>query len=142
MMAQPQALLHRDYHSRNIMIKNSELVLIDFQDARMGPYTYDIASLAIDPYVDIDDQFRSNLVEEYYNLVKDLVKVSRQDYLRHYSLCYLQRGIKMLGTFSYQKTEKGKDTYLKYIPNTVKNIKHISEQFAAWQPLIEEIYIK
>ena len=142
MMAQPQALLHRDYHSRNIMIKDSELVLIDFQDARMGPYAYDIASLTIDPYIDVDSDFRNSLIDDYYNGIKDIVKVTHQDYLKHYSLCYLQRGIKMLGTFSYQKIEKGKDTYLKYIPATVENIKTISKQFVDWQPLIEEIYIK
>jgi len=108
MMDQPTAYLHRDYHSRNMMVKNGELVLIDFQDARMGPYSYDIASLVIDPYISLDDVFRDNLVSTYYDLVANpLFGVSMDDYINHYSLCYLQRGIKMLGTFSYQKVERG-----------------------------------
>lgn len=142
MMIQPNLFLHRDYHSRNIMIKNYEIVLIDFQDARMGPCTYDIASLAIDPYINIDDKFRDGLVNDYYDLVKDLIKITKEDYLKYYNLCTLQRGIKMLGTFAYQSIVKGKDQYLEYLPYTISRIAISSDKLTRWKSLVEEVYLR
>lgn len=142
MMDQDKLFLHRDYHSRNIMVKDGELVVIDFQDARMGPYTYDVVSLAIDPYISLDETFRTNILKLYYDLVSKDIGVDYDDYLRHCDLCYLQRGIKMLGTFSYQKIEKNKDGYLKYIPSVLDSIKRASKRFPEWQALIDEVYIR
>ena len=54
--AEPRVLCHRDYHSRNLMLHDDRLYIIDFQDARMGPDTYDLVSLLRDSYVDLPEQ--------------------------------------------------------------------------------------
>jgi len=142
MMSQPFAYLHRDYHSRNLMIKGDELVVIDFQDARMGPYPYDIVSLTIDPYINLDKNSRELIVVKYYDLVAaPLFKVSKDDYMKDYYISYLQRGIKMLGTFSYQSIVRKKDNYLKYIPTLLEDIKLVSKKFPEWSDLIKEVYL-
>ncbi len=142
MMLQPFAYLHRDYHSRNLMVKGEELVVIDFQDARMGPYSYDIASLTIDPYISLDKSSRELIVEKYYYLVAaPLFKVSKDEYMKDYYISYLQRGIKMLGTFSYQSIVRKKDDYLKYIPMLIDDIKIVSKKFPEWSDLIKEVYL-
>jgi N-acetylmuramate 1-kinase len=142
MMLQPFAYLHRDYHSRNLMVKGEELVIIDFQDARMGPYSYDIASLTIDPYISLDKSSRELIVEKYYDLVAaPLFKVSKDEYMKDYYISYLQRGIKMLGTFSYQSIVRKKDDYLKYIPTLIDDIKIVSKKFPEWNDLIKEVYL-
>lgn len=143
MMDQPIAYLHRDYHSRNMMVKNGELILIDFQDARMGPYSYDIASMVIDPYISLEETYREQLVSRYYDVVAGpLFGVSKEEYRRHFSLCYLQRGIKMLGTFSYQSVERKRDAYLKYIPYVVDSVRKVSRDFGDWSDVIEEVYLR
>ncbi|MBS1986147.1 MAG: phosphotransferase [Bdellovibrionales bacterium] len=58
----PRFLCHRDYHSRNLMLRNGKLYVIDFQDARMGPVTYDIVSLLWDPYVTLDEKWRQEML--------------------------------------------------------------------------------
>src|SRR3990172_8765365 len=70
---QKQYLNHRDYHSRNIMIKNGELRFLDFQDARMGPCQYDLASLLRDSYTVLDDKLVDALIE-YYISNKEKIK--------------------------------------------------------------------
>ena len=65
MMKQKSLLLHRDYHSRNIMIKDNSLFVIDYQDARLGPYTYDLASLIIDPYIYLSDNLKKHIIDRY-----------------------------------------------------------------------------
>ena len=65
--AQPQVLVHRDYHSRNLMVDGSRIGIIDFQDALMGPATYDLASLLKDAYIELDEAVVDNLIEHFLN---------------------------------------------------------------------------
>lgn len=136
MLEQKFMLLHRDYHSKNIMIFNKELVLIDFQDARLGPYTYDLASLIIDPYSDLDASLIKQLIDTYYKKIQ----IEAYDvFFKNYLLCLLQRAIKILGTYSYQKFVKSNESYLKFIPSTVDKIKTIKPFFPEWEEAIEEV---
>lgn len=136
MLEQKFMLLHRDYHSKNIMIFKNELVLIDFQDARLGPYTYDLASLIIDPYSNIDVSLSQTLINKYY----ENIKIESYDtFIKNYNLCLLQRAIKILGTYTYQKFVKSNESYLKFIPSTVDKILSIKNIFPEWSRAIDEV---
>lgn len=134
MMAQKNMLLHRDYHSRNLMIKDGAVYVIDYQDSRLGPYSYDVASLVMDPYIELDRSLRERIVANYYEGVKECVKVTSAEFKRHYDLCSLQRGIKILGTFAYQKLVRNKDQYLKYICPSEDKVKDVLKSFPEWEP--------
>ena len=66
--AEPRVLCHRDYHSRNLMLHDEQLYIIDFQDARMGPDTYDLVSLLRDSYVDLPEQTVDELIAYFLAL--------------------------------------------------------------------------
>jgi N-acetylmuramate 1-kinase len=115
----PRVLCHRDFHSRNLMLHEERLVWIDFQDARMGPATYDLASLLRDSYVDLDEAFVAAAAEEFRVLV--LPGESRATFLRRFELMSVQRNLKALGTFGYMATVRNNTVYLPYIPRTLAN---------------------
>src|SRR3954453_6189445 len=102
--AEPRVLCHRDYHSRNLMLRESELYIIDFQDARMGPDTYDLVSLLRDSYVDLPDTTLDEL-SAYFLALKG-VRETEQTFGERFHLMALQRNLKALGTFGYQTTAR------------------------------------
>jgi aminoglycoside/choline kinase family phosphotransferase len=112
-------LCHRDYHSRNLMLSQGQLYLIDFQDARMGPDTYDLASLLRDSYVDLPEDFVAERLEEFRQ--RAVPGESRDTFLRRFELMSIQRNLKALGTFGYMSTSRGTDVYLPYVPRTLAN---------------------
>ncbi|MEI6080143.1 MAG: phosphotransferase [bacterium] len=138
MMEQPFLLQHRDYHSRNLMVHNGLIYVIDLQDSRLGPFTYDVASLIIDPYISLDDELCEKIIRSYYTGISDIVNCSYDEYLTYYDLCFLQRGIKILGTFAYQKIKKDNASYLKYIPGSLEKIKKVLRAFPEWNNIISE----
>jgi aminoglycoside/choline kinase family phosphotransferase len=109
-------LCHRDYHSRNLMLHNGSLHIIDFQDARMGPDTYDLASLLRDSYVDIADRELDELLA-YFLALKGVADAA--EFRRRFDLMSLQRNLKALGTFGYQTTARRNPVYIQYIPRTL-----------------------
>ena len=119
--AEPRVLCHRDYHSRNLMLHESQLYIIDFQDARMGPDTYDLVSLLRDSYVDLPEQ----TVDELLAYFLALKGVSGQDpnFRRRFDLMALQRNLKALGTFGYQTTARRNPVYIQYIPRTLRYVR-------------------
>ena len=120
-----RVLCHRDYHVRNIMIKNKKLYWIDFQDARMGPHSYDVVSLVRDSYVQITWETREQLFSFYLDALNskreslNLKSISFSDFHLESLLMGLQRNIKALGSFGYLATKKSKPDYLKYIRPTL-----------------------
>src|SRR5207245_4095769 len=95
--AEPRVLCHRDYHSRNLMLHDASLYIIDFQDARMGPDTYDLASLLRDSYVDISDRELEELIA-YFLALKGCAHDTEADlFRRRFDLMALQRNLKALG---------------------------------------------
>jgi aminoglycoside/choline kinase family phosphotransferase len=120
------------------MIKEGNLFLIDLQDSRLGPLAYDIASLMIDPYIDLEEGIIKDCLDRYHKGISEFVSCTYDEFTYFYRLCFLQRGIKILGTFAYQKTEKNKDKYLPYIPVTVKKLNNIAGHFPEWKKLIME----
>jgi aminoglycoside/choline kinase family phosphotransferase len=113
----PRVLTHRDFHSRNLMSRLDALYWIDFQDARMGPATYDLASLLRDSYVDLDEDFVAHLAEEFRQ--RAVPGESRDTFLRRFELMSIQRNLKALGTFGYMGAVRGSRVYLPYIPRTL-----------------------
>ncbi len=118
---EPRVLCHRDYHSRNLMLHDGSLYIIDFQDARMGPDTYDLVSLLRDSYVDLTAAQVDELIAFFLAL-----KGRRQDeaeFRRRFDLMALQRNLKALGTFGYMTTGRNNTVYIQYIPRTLSHVK-------------------
>src|SRR3989441_2614227 len=125
---EPRVLCHRDYHSRNLMLSDGSLYIIDFQDARMGPDTYDLVSLLRDSYVDLTDRKLDELVAYFLALKRETVASSPGDdgadeFRRRFDLMALQRNLKALGTFGYQTTTRGNPVYIQYIPRTLSYVR-------------------
>jgi len=124
--SESRVLCHRDYHSRNLMIHEDCLYIIDFQDARMGPDTYDLVSLLRDSYVDLPEQTVDELVA-YFLALKGEAD-TEEHFRERFNLMALQRNLKALGTFGYQTTARRNPVYIQYIPRTLRNVRHNLEQ--------------
>ena len=138
--AEPRVLCHRDYHSRNLMLRDGSLYIIDFQDARMGPDTYDLVSLLRDSYVDIVDRDLDELIAYFLALKRsDDVRADADEFRRRFDLMALQRNLKALGTFGYQTTGRRNPVYIQYIPRTlhyVRNDLDLLPQFGKLRDLL------
>ncbi len=118
---EPRVLCHRDYHSRNLMLRGDDLYIIDFQDARMGPDTYDLVSLLRDSYVDLPEQTVESLIAYFLALKGETGR--QQEFRRRFDVMALQRNLKALGTFGYQTTARRNPVYIQYIPRTLKYVR-------------------
>src|SRR5262249_33116160 len=119
---EPRVLCHRDYHSRNLMLRNGSLYIIDFQDARMGPDTYDLVSLLRDSYVDFTETQVDELIAFFLALRSGRAGTGVTDageFRRRFDLMALQRNLKALGTFGFQTTSRHNTVYIQYIPRTL-----------------------
>jgi aminoglycoside/choline kinase family phosphotransferase len=137
--AEPRVLCHRDYHSRNLMWSGGRLHVIDFQDARLGPDTYDLVSLLRDSYVDLPDTLTDSLVTHYLDLTGRTNE--REDFLRRFDVMALQRNLKALGTFGYQTSVRGNPGYQQYVPRTAAYASRTlarHPRFAALRALLTE----
>jgi aminoglycoside/choline kinase family phosphotransferase len=117
----PRVLCHRDYHSRNLMHRNRRLYWIDYQDARMGPATYDLASLLRDSYVTLDEEFVKDRAEEFRQ--KGAPGETRAIFEQRFELMSIQRNLKALGTFGFMAVVRNNPVYLPYIPRTLAHVK-------------------
>ncbi len=118
---EPRVLCHRDYHSRNLMLHKGRLFVIDFQDARMGPDTYDLVSLLRDAYVDVGEESVQDLIA-YFLAIKGETTQQRE-FRRRFDLMALQRNLKALGTFGYQTTSRRNPVYIQYMPRTLRYVR-------------------
>lgn len=122
--AEPKVICHRDFHSRNVMIKRNKVYLIDFQDARMGPVQYDLVSLFKDSYVDMSEEYSATLMKYYL----DNAKISKnrgfsmEQFKVIYELQSLQRCFKACGSFASFMNLRGDRRYLKYLTPTLKRV--------------------
>jgi aminoglycoside/choline kinase family phosphotransferase len=130
---EPRVLCHRDYHSRNLMVHEERLYIIDFQDARMGPDTYDLVSLLRDSYVDLPEQTVNELIA-YFLALKGKAETERE-FRERFDLMALQRNLKALGTFGYQTTARRNPVYIQYIPRTLKFVRDNLERHGRFSRL-------
>ena len=128
----PYALCHRDYHGHNIHVFNDTLFVIDYQDLRMGPDTYDLASLLHDRGVArlLGEEAERTLVDRGAAAV-----AASGDAHRRYHETLLQRSVKILGTFAKQPIVRGWMRYLSYIPSTLESIHQCIDQLPRYEPL-------
>lgn len=137
--AEPRVLCHRDYHSRNLMLHDGRLCIIDFQDARMGPDTYDLVSLLRDAYVDLPEQSVDELIAYFLALKGE--HGTEAEFRRRFDIMALQRNLKALGTFGYQTTTRRNPVYIQYIPRTLRYVRDNLEnlpRFARMRELLAE----
>ncbi len=122
---QPPWFTHRDYHSRNLMVHNDALVLLDFQDARMGPSQYDLASLLRDSYRPLPDALVWELADAFIEQKQalDHQAIDRDEFLRVFDGLSVQRSLKAVGTFAYQSCVKNNDRYLPYIAPALETVR-------------------
>ena len=139
--AEPRVLCHRDYHSRNLMLHEDSLYIIDFQDARMGPDTYDLVSLLRDSYVDLPDDEVDDLIAFFLALrCGPGVGAGAQDaeeFRRRFDLMAVQRNLKALGTFGFQTISRGNGVYIQYIPRTLNYVRANLERYPRFTRLRE-----
>jgi hypothetical protein len=126
--AEPRVLCHRDYHSRNLMLHGRRLYIIDFQDARMGPDTYDLVSLLRDSYVDLSEREVDDLIAFFLALRgvgadRGARATEASAFRRRFDVMALQRNLKALGTFGFQTTARGNTVYIQYIPRTLAYVR-------------------
>ena len=135
--SEPRVLCHRDYHSRNLMLHRGALHIIDFQDARLGPDTYDLVSLLRDSYVDITDRDLDDLIAYFLALKRDDASADNApvEFRRRFDLMALQRNLKALGTFGYQTTVRSNPVYIQYIPRTLRYARGCLEKYPRFDRL-------
>jgi aminoglycoside/choline kinase family phosphotransferase/choline kinase len=109
-------LIHRDFQSRNIMIKDGRHYLIDFQGARFGPVQYDLAALLIDPYVDLESDLRQRLLDYAVDQAVDRLGCSSDRFVEGYRYCAVTRNLQMLGAFGFLSRIKHKPDFERWIP--------------------------
>jgi aminoglycoside/choline kinase family phosphotransferase len=124
--AEPRVLCHRDYHSRNLMWRDDRLYIIDFQDARLGPDTYDLVSLLRDSYVDLPPSVLDELLAFFLTLQGR--SEERERFKRRFDQMALQRNLKALGTFGYQTAARQNPVYIQYMPRTLRYVRETCER--------------
>jgi aminoglycoside/choline kinase family phosphotransferase len=118
---QPKFVAHRDYHSRNLMLKLGRTYVIDFQDARLGPIQYDLVSLVHDSYVDLAPASIAHIKEDYKTKARAAgpAGIIRDDFDEIFRLQTIQRCFKACGSFASFYNQRDDTRYLKYIKNTI-----------------------
>src|SRR4029079_11451613 len=135
--AEPRVLCHRDYHSRNLMLSEGSLYIIDFQDARMGPDTYDIVSLLRDSYMDMTERDVDELMAYFLALNGRHSVTDLEEFRRRVDLMALQRNLKALGTFGYQTITRRNPVYIQYMPRTLRYARQNLEKYSRFGRLRE-----
>ena len=109
-------LIHRDFQSRNIMIRDDRHYLIDFQGARTGPIQYDLASLLIDPYVRLHPDLQHELLHYAVEQAEKRLNCDPDRFVSGYQYCTVTRNLQMLGAFGFLSRVKGKRSFERWIP--------------------------
>lgn len=119
--AGPEGFLHRDCQSRNIMVAGGRFVFIDYQGGRLGPLAYDLASLLMDPYVDLPPAERETLLAGFLERHGHGPQAAG-DFLHLYRLCALARNLQILGAFGFLSRRMAKPQFEAYIPAAVRSL--------------------
>ncbi|MFQ5481538.1 MAG: aminoglycoside phosphotransferase family protein [Nitrospinaceae bacterium] len=129
--------VHRDYHSRNLMVHAGRLVMIDFQDARLGPCQYDLVSLLRDAYFPLPEGVVEEKKERFLRQKEVLEgrEMDRAGFHAGFDLMTIQRSLKAVGTFASQKEIHGRDRYLPCIPRTLGYVQKALGNRPEWASL-------
>jgi aminoglycoside/choline kinase family phosphotransferase len=127
-LADGDFFLHRDFQSRNLIIRGDRIGIVDWQGGRMGPLQYDLASLLIDPYVVLRGEERKHLYDYYITLIERRLPGVSSSFSRYYPYLAIQRNLQVLGAFSYLGSILGKRWFLDYIPPALKSLGGLLEE--------------
>jgi aminoglycoside/choline kinase family phosphotransferase len=131
----PRVLVHRDFQSQNILMRNGQAYLIDFQGMRPGLAQYDLASLLYDPYVDVASEERDELIAYYREQqIRNGFNVNGE-FDSTLRLCAIQRLMQALGAYGFLGLVKGHKQFLEHIPAAVKSLRRIVEPIEGLQQL-------
>ncbi|MDO8412844.1 MAG: phosphotransferase [Gallionellaceae bacterium] len=139
-LAQPRVYVHRDYHSRNLMVAAPTPGILDFQDAVYGPITYDLASLFKDAYIHWEEAEVLDWLIPYWEKAKKAglpVHSDFADFYRDYEWMGIQRHLKVLGIFARLYHRDGKDGYLKDLPLVMDYVRRVCERYGDLKPLLQ-----
>ncbi|MET0100548.1 MAG: phosphotransferase [Sedimenticola sp.] len=140
-LEQPQVFVHRDYHSRNLLVTSGRNPgVLDFQDAVVGPVTYDLASLLRDCYISWPEAQVERWAMGYFAMAVAsgiLHQEHEQDFIRWFDLMGMQRHLKASGIFARLNRRDGKPGYLKDIPRTLGYVVEVAGRYAELGPLGE-----
>lgn len=126
----PKTFVHRDFHSRNLLVTDtSNPGVIDYQDAVLGPVTYDLVSLLKDCYITWDDGLIEDMLESFFTRIKSNSINSISDFRYWFDITGLQRHIKAIGIFSRLNYRDNKDGYLKDIPRTYAYVDKVLNKY-------------
>ena len=141
-LAQPQVFVHRDYHSRNLMVSGEAFPdtpgILDFQDAVYGPITYDLVSLYRDAYIDWPEAQELDFVIRYWEMARTAglpVSPDFDAFYRDYEWMGAQRQLKVLGIFARLYHRDGKDGYLKDMPRVIAYLRRTCQRYTDLAPL-------
>ena len=133
--------VHRDFHSRNLMIKDGNIAVLDFQDARIGAASYDILSLCFDSYVPFSSEMRLNLLKMSKEMVRKAVGKEIDDEIeKQWRAVLLQRQLKAIGSFAFLTNDKKRGNYLKYVKPALAALEKVEIFDNRW-PFISGILI-
>jgi hypothetical protein len=138
-LAQPRVYVHRDYHSRNLMVTTPNPGILDFQDAVYGPITYDLVSLFKDAYVSWSEERVLDWVIRYWEAAKRErlpVAADFSEFYRDFEWMGVQRHVKVLGIFARLCHRDGKDGYLKDMPLVMGYLRRACERYRELHPLL------
>ncbi|WP_297213556.1 MULTISPECIES: sugar phosphate nucleotidyltransferase [Thermodesulfovibrio] len=156
-----KVILHRDLQSQNIILKllnarhsntqkaeessfNYKIYFVDYQSARLGPAEYDIASLLWDPYVELNDEIRQELVNYYIEKSSNYsaFSISPSNFLEELYLCRIQRHMQALGAYGFLSLKRGKRNFLKFIPAAIKLLYQDIEECPIELPRLKELILR
>lgn len=133
--AQPRVFIHRDYHSRNLLLVGDNIGVIDFQDAMYGPLTYDLVSLLKDCYIQWPEEQMSLWIAQHHQNLPAAIRGSLTEFRRAFDLCGLQRHLKVLGVFCRLYLRDSKPTYLRDLPLVLSYVMACIGNYEELQPL-------
>ncbi|MGA2654586.1 MAG: phosphotransferase [Gammaproteobacteria bacterium] len=132
---QPQVFIHRDYHSRNLLVGSTQPGILDFQDAMIGPVTYDAVSLLRDAYIAWPDEKVSQWALLFYQRIEDRHDLSPDHFMQAFDYMGVQRHLKAIFIFARKYLRDDVDTYLADIPRTLNYVRNISAKYPALKDL-------
>lgn len=136
-------LLHRDFQSRNLMIRGGEVVVIDFQGARFGPLGYDIASLLLDPYAGLAPELQEILFQDYSEALAHRLDIDQEALREGYFFLRLQRNLQIIGAYAFLSARKEKPFFRQYLlPALTALDRHLRGPLAAAFPCLRELAAK
>lgn len=141
-LAQPRVYVHRDYHSRNLMLTDVDNPgILDFQDAVEGPLTYDLVSLLKDCYLSWPDERVTGWMRGFYDRIPPAMqaRVGIDGFARYFELMGVQRHLKAAGIFARLSHRDGKNAYLADVPRTLSYIVALGERYPSLSFLINLI---